>query len=111
MEDLAIKILKQKINERINFINEQAFRRFDTHLDLLSIHLTERQFYVIQKHFNIHKVISIYGVKYDGEISFDNWKCEKIRYNDRQSCFELLIKDIAYIEDDEERFNYLESEI
>lgn len=108
MEDLSIKILKHKIDEKVSFINRQATRQFDKNIDLISISLSERQFFVIQKHFNIHKVISIYGVEYRGEVGVESLKCDKIRYNDRKSCYELLFKDIVYIEDEEEREEYLD---
>ena len=108
MEDLAIKILEQKLYEKICFINKQASRKYDSKIDLLSISLTSRQFAVICKHFNIHKVISIYGITYQSsDLSFDNWVITKIRNNERMNCFELLIKHIDYIEDEDERFNYI----
>ena len=110
MEDLAIKILNQKVSEKISFINRQATRNFDKNIDYLSISLSEKQFYVICKYFNIHKVYALGGLQFVGKenIVFDTYKCDKLRYNDRQNCYELLIKDIAYIEDEEERFNYID---
>ena len=107
MEDLAIKILEQKIDKKIYQINKSKYK-FDKHINYLSISLSERQFRVIQKHFNI-KVVRVLGSGLSiTTFSFNNYKVEKVKYNDRFNCYELLIKDIAYIEDEEKHFSYID---
>lgn len=105
MEDLAIRILKQKIEEKLYYINLGKYK-FDKNINYFGITLTERQFNVVKKHFNL-KVVRVLGQGLSiDDFSFENWKVEKIGYNDRFNCYELLVKDIAYIEDEEKYFEY-----
>lgn len=112
-DNLAIKILTEKITDYINHINKNAIdskynRRFDSKIDYVSITLSEKQFYVIKKHFKIKENwVLCRGLVIDN-ISYDNWHTDKITYCDRMSCYHLMIAFNDYINDFEERENYIE---
>ncbi len=108
MKDLAIIILNQKINERIDFINRQSTQKFDEKIDCISISLSEKQFAVIKKYFKLKQVyVLCRGYEIDN-FSFNNWKIQP-RYNARMSVYELYCKSNNYIDDFDEREDYIDN--
>lgn len=107
MKNLAIIILNQKINEKIAFINEQSIRKFDKKIDYISVCLTPRQFEVIKRHFNLKQTYVLFSGYMIDNFSFEDWKI-KPRYNDRLNVYELFCKSNEYIEDFEQRQDYID---
>lgn len=91
--DLANKIMHEKIEEYIKFINNHCPREFDIKIDALSIHLSERQYKVIQ----LSKLNE-----------FEGFVIRNTRYNPYAAQYELYMKHKEFIEDFEERSNYIE---
>ena len=105
---LAEVILNQKVKGYINHVNTHGFRTFDERTDDVRFSLTVRQFAVIEKTFKIKHYHEIgVGVRYE-KFYFDGFTFHII-YNDRMGIYELRGYSTFYIENDEERFEILDT--
>ena len=108
--NLAEKILTEKIDDRISFIKRSCIRPFDEKIDTLQIHLSPRQFSVIKKNFNLKEIYELCRGQYIDTFEFSNYSVNS-HYNERLSIYELTLKHKDYIEDFEDRENYIDSKI
>ena len=110
MENLAKKILEEKINAKLDYLKkcaESGYRPFTKECDILTIDLTPKQFFVIERNFKVKSVLVLCeGRKYDN-FTFGEWTIAP-HYNDRLAIYELSVTHKDYIKDEEERFNFLD---
>jgi hypothetical protein len=104
---LVQKILNEKIDERINFINKNGYRSFDSKIDIINLTLTPRQYFVLKKEFKLKETqVICCGIKITPFI-FNDYSINII-YNNKMDIYELRAKHNSYIEDIEQRENYLD---
>ena len=107
MENLAEKILNEKINEKLAYIKKHGLRAFLKECDTINICLTPRQFFVIERNFKVKSVrVLCEGWKYDN-FNFGEWTI-KTHYNDRMAVYELMCFHKDFIKDEDERFDFLD---
>ena len=113
MENLAEKILNEKITAKLNDYkkrSEYGYRPFAKECDFFIIDLTPRQFFVIERNFRVKSVLVLCeGRKYDN-FTFGEWTIAP-RYNDRMAMYELKCVHKDFIEDEDERFDFLDNEV
>lgn len=110
LKEFGEKILRDAINRRINFIDQQASRIFNPHIDLLNIVLTERQFHYVQVAFNLISTYVICKGVAINSFEFEGFEC-KPKYNSRMGKYEILCTSKEYINDFDKRFDYLDQYI
>jgi hypothetical protein len=108
MENLAEKILNEKITAKLNDYkkrSEDGYRPFAKECDFFIIDLTPRQFFVIERNFKVKSVyVLCEGRKYDN-FTFGEWTIVP-HYNDRMAMYELKCVHKDFIEDENERDNF-----
>ena len=112
MENLAEKILNEKITAKLNDYkkrSEYGYRPFAKECDFFIIDLTPKQFFVVERNFKVKSVLVLCeGRKYDN-FTFGEWTIVP-HYNDRMAMYELKCVHKDFIDDEDERFDFLENE-
>lgn len=108
IKELAENILINKIRKHINFIDSQCSRKFDNKVDIVRFSLTDRQFNVIRKAFNLKQTQVLCGRDEISDFRFCNYTI-KTFFNDRMNVYELRAKHDDFIEDYDEQLDYMES--
>ena len=105
---LAQKILAEKINERISFIDRQGYRKFDNKVDIVSFALTPRQFFALKKEYKLEETQVLCSGRKITPFIFNDYSI-KVTYNDKMDHYEIVAKHHDYIEDFDAREDYLDT--
>ena len=103
---LGEKIINDKINDKIAWINSSGIRNYDPKLDLISVSLTPRQFTVVKRDYKLGDRYVLCTGRVIDNFDFNDYNI-RVHFNDRLDIYELTIKHRDYLEGDE-RDEYLD---